>query len=157
MSDSRSHIIERILGKEGAGDPAHIHSHTSERQQSAQAFNLHVETRDGKQSEGFCWGRYGFYRWRDEEEQETLVVLFDQRAVEIIGHNLVVLVDEIREGQLNGIFELASGQSRLLEKDNPENEAIITSVRTYPEFDELFREIKGENDDVPTRQLKRAK
>jgi hypothetical protein len=156
VPDSRNHILERILGKEGADDSAHIHSHTSERQQTAQAFSLHVESRDGKRSEGFPWAFYGGYRWRDDGESETLVVLFGARAVEITGHNLVVLVDEIREGQLNGIFELANAQSHLLEKENPENEAIITSVRTYPDFEEVFKEIKGEQDEQPIRHARRA-
>ena len=38
-------------------------------------------------------------------------MIFGARAIEIEGHNLGVLVDEIREGQLNGIRELVSGQS----------------------------------------------
>jgi hypothetical protein len=67
--------------------------------------------------------------------------------VEIEGHNLKVLVEGIRDGQLNGIRELAAAQAALLRQANPDNEPIIDSVKCYPEFDELLKEIKGENDD----------
>jgi hypothetical protein len=75
------------------------------------------------------------------------VVVFGVRALEIEGHNLGVLVDEIREGQLNSIRELASGQKMLLEQGNPDNQPIVANVRSYPDFDEILREIKGEDDD----------
>ena len=84
-------------------------SFTSERQHTAQAFNLHVERRDGRRAEGFAWSHYAGYQWTDEGNHERLVVVFGMRAVEIEGQNLGVLVGEIREGQLNSIRELASG------------------------------------------------
>jgi hypothetical protein len=57
------------------------------------------------------------------------------------------LVDSIRDGQLNGIRELSGSQVALLRQANPDNEPIIESVKCYPEFDEILKEIKGENDD----------
>jgi hypothetical protein len=75
------------------------------------------------------------------------VVIFGERAVEIEGHNLGVLVNGIREGQLNGIRELATGQHMALRQSNPENEPIIARVKCYPEFEEILKEIRGENDD----------
>jgi hypothetical protein len=74
------------------------------------------------------------------------VVIFGTRAVEIEGHNLGALVAEIREGQLNGIKELTTAQATL-KQANAENEPIINSVKTYPDFAEILRDIKGEDDD----------
>ena len=111
MHETKSKFLDKILdgGKEADG----AKSFTSERQHTAQAFNLHIERRDGRKTEGFAWSHYAGYQWTDEGEQERLVVIFGMRAVEIEGHNLVVLVDEIREGQLNSVRELASGQAKL--------------------------------------------
>jgi hypothetical protein len=143
MPDTKSRFVERILdGKEPEGK-----SFTSERQLTAQAFNLHVERRDGRRAEGFAWSHYAGYQWTDEGSHERLVVVFGARAVEIEGHNLGVLVKEIRDGQLNSIRELASGQKMLLEQANPDSEPIISGVKSYPDFEEILREIKGEEDD----------
>jgi hypothetical protein len=128
---------------------------SKERQLSAQSFNLHVERRDGRRAEGFAWSHYVGYQWTDEGEHEKLVVIFGERAVEIEGHNLGILVTEIRDGQLNGIREMASGQARLLAHANADNEPVITAVRSYPDFDEILKEIKGENDDK-ARHARRA-
>jgi len=141
MPEGKGKFLERILEPEGRK------SFSSERQLAPQAFSLHVERRDGRQAEGFAWSHYMGYRWTDEGEHERLVVIFGERAVEIEGRNLGVLVSEIRDGQLNGIRELASRQRTLLESANPGNEPIIGSVRAYPDFEEILREIKGEDDD----------
>jgi hypothetical protein len=143
MPDTKSRFVERILD----GKEPEAKSFTSERQLTAQAFNLHVERRDGRRAEGFAWSHYAGYQWTDESSFERLVVVFGARAVEIEGQNLGVLVKEIRDGQLNSIRELASGQGKLLEQANPDNEPIISSVRSYPDFEEILREIKGEEDD----------
>lgn len=74
-------------------------------------------------------------------------MLFGERAVEIEGHNLGILIAEIREGQLNGIKELVSRQVTLFESANPENQPVIASVRSYPDFEEILSEIKGEDHD----------
>jgi hypothetical protein len=126
-------------------------SFTSERQHAAQAFNLHVERRDGRQKEGFAWAHYLGYQWTDEGSHERLVLMFGARAVEIDGHNLGVLVDEIREGKLNGIKELSGAQALSLQQANPDNQPIITSVRSYPDFDVLMRDLRGGEDDHETR------
>jgi hypothetical protein len=142
MPETKSRFLNRILDDK-ADDPK---AFTSERQQTAQAFNLHVERRDGRRSEGFAWSHYSGYRWTDEGERERLVVLFADRAVEIEGHNLGVLVAEIREGQLNSIRELATAQA-LLQEANASSDPVISGVKTYPDFDELFKEIKGKGED----------
>jgi len=67
-------------------------------------------------------------------------------AVEIEGHNLGVLVAEIREGQLNSIRELASGQAQLLQQGNPDNQPVIESVKSYPDFEEVLKQLKGEDE-----------
>ena len=70
--------------------------------------------------------------------------MFTGRAVEIEGHNLGVLVNEIREGQLNSIRELASAQAELM-RVNADSEPVIISVKTYPDFEELMKELKGDD------------
>jgi hypothetical protein len=142
MPEAKSKFLHKLLETPAEPDK----SFSKERQLSAQSFNLHVERRDGRRSEGFAWSHYVGYQWTDEGSHERLVVIFGERAVEIEGHNLAVLVNEIRDGQLNGIRELATGQNKLLQQGNPDNEPIIASVRSYPEFDEILKEIKGEDD-----------
>jgi hypothetical protein len=140
MPDARSRFLKEIIG-EGEAEPK---TFTSERQQTAQAFNLHVDRRDGRHSEGFAWSHYVGYQWTDEGDHETLVVLFGTRAVEIEGHNLSTLVNEIREGQLNGIKELVTAQAAL-KQANADTGAIISSIKTYPDFEDLLKEIKGDD------------
>jgi hypothetical protein len=142
MPETKSRFVERILDNK----PDDGKAFTSERQHTAQAFNLHVERRDGRHSEGFAWSHYVGYQWTDEGEKEKLVVVFGTRAIEIEGHNLGALVAEIREGQLNGIKELTTAQATL-KHANAENEPIINSVKSYPDFAEILRDIKGDDDD----------
>src|ERR1035441_9279955 len=148
MPETKSRFLNRIIDEKGADEAAPF---TKERQHTAQAFNLHVERKDGRRSEGFAWSHYQGYQWTDEGEKERLVVIFGMRAIEIEGHNLGVLVAEIREGQLNSIRELASGQAQLLEQGNPDNQPIITSVKSYPDFEEVLKGIKGEDEREPDR------
>lgn len=131
-------------------------SYGSERQLTSQAFNLHVEQKDGRRSEGFGWSHYVGYEWVDEGEQERLTVVFGSRAIEIEGTNLGVLVEDIREGKLNRIRELATARRKQLEDENPENEPIIKAVKVYPDFKEMLKEIKGEQDEHETRNSRRA-
>ena len=143
MHETKSRFVNRII-EEKAPETA---AYTKERQHTAQAFNLHVERKDGRRTEGFAWSHYSGYQWTDEGEHERLVVIFGSRAVEIEGHNLGVLVTEIREGQLNSIRELASRQATLLAHEKPEDGPIISSVKSYPDFEQILRDIKGEDDD----------
>jgi hypothetical protein len=145
MPEQRSKFVEKILDTRGAGSDGEK-SFTSERQHTAQAFNLHVERRDGRHSEGFAWSHYVGYRWTDEGSHEILIVVFGTRAVEIEGHNLGVLVADIREGQLNGIKELTSRQGQLLQHEGPDTGPVITAVKTYPDFEEIVKEIKGDDE-----------
>jgi hypothetical protein len=121
-------------------------SFTSERQHTAQAFNLHVERRDGRRSEGFAWSHYAGYEWTDLGDRERLVVVFGMRAIEIEGHNLGALIEQIREGKLNSVRELASARAALLEQANPDNQPVILSVKSYPDFDDILKAIKGEEE-----------
>lgn len=150
MPEARSRVVHRIL--EQSGDAAK--SYTKERQLSAQSFTLHVERRDGRSAEGFSWSHYVGHHWTQEDGREKLVMLFGQRAVEVEGQNLGALVEGIRDGQLNGIRELPGARVALLRQANPDNEPIIESVKCYPEFDEILKEIKGDNDDK-TRHARR--
>jgi hypothetical protein len=144
MPETKSRFLNRIIEEKGADEAAPF---TKERQHAAQAFNLHVERKDGRKTEGFAWSHYAGYQWTDEGERERLVVIFGSRAVEIEGHNLGVLVTEIREGQLNSIRELASRQAMLLEHEKPDGGPIISSVKSYPDFEQILKDIKGEEDD----------
>jgi hypothetical protein len=143
VPEARSKVVHRILEQTGEAG----RSYTKERQLSAQSFTLHVERRDGKSAEGFSWSHYVGHHWSKDEGRETLIMLFGQRAVEVEGQNLGALLESLRDGQLNGIRELSGSQAALLRQANPDNEPIIESVRCYPEFEEILKEIKGENDD----------
>src|ERR1035438_10286466 len=149
MPDTKQKSFAETLLKKtargGQGDDPEK-TFTSERQHTAQAFNLHVESKDGRRTEGFAWSHYVGYKWTDDGDHERLVVVFGMRAVEIEGHNLGVLVSEIREGQLNSIRELASGQAQLLQQGNPDNQPIITGVKTFPDFEEVLKDIKGDDE-----------
>jgi hypothetical protein len=145
MPEQKTDFAKRMLERKGLGDDAK--SFTSERQHTAQAFNLHVERRDGTEAEGVGWSHYFTYKWSDEGDYERLAIIFGARAIEIEGRNLGPLVDEIREGKLNGVKELISRQATLLEHDNPNNDPIISSARFYPDFEEILKDIKGEQDD----------
>src|ERR1022692_4774082 len=146
MPEQKSKFLGKILdGKGPSSDEGK--SFTKERQQTAQAFNLHVERRDGRRAEGFAWSHYVGYQWTDEGERERLIVVFGARAIEIEGHKLGILTTQIREGQLNGIRELVSRQATLLEQDNPDDQPVIMSVKSYPDFEDILKEIKGEDDD----------
>jgi hypothetical protein len=152
-----SKFLRRIIDADGDHPEDHDQSaFASERQHTAQAFNLHVERRDGRHSEGFAWSHYAGYEWKDEGSHECLTVVFGARAVEIQGTNLSGLVDEIREGKLNRIRELATARKMQLESDNPENEPVIASVKTFPDFEEVLMEIKGEKHEHQTRHARRA-
>jgi hypothetical protein len=160
VSDSHtsSKFLRRIL--EMQGDLPEDHEpmpSTAERQLTAQASTLLVEWLDGRRVEGFPWSQYGGCRWTDDGEHETLVILFGTRGfLEITGLNLRVLLPYIREVQLTGVRELPSSQRKQLEQMNPENLAIIARIRAYPDFEEVLKEIKGEQDEQPTRHARRA-
>jgi hypothetical protein len=47
-----------------------------------------------------------------------LIVVLGSRAVEIEGHRLGILTNQVREGQINGIQELVSRQAPLLETEH---------------------------------------
>jgi hypothetical protein len=156
MAEARSKFLNRIIETRDAAAEAEK-SFTAERQHAAQSFNLHVERRDGRRAEGFAWSHYTGYQWTDEGSHERLVVIFGTRAVEIEGHHLGALVTEIREGQLNSIRELASGKSQLLKQANPDNEPVISGVKSWPDFEEMLKQIKGEDERETrfTRKLER--
>ncbi len=145
MPEGKSKFLHKLLEPQ----EQETKSFSKERQLSAQAFSLHVERRDGRRAEGFAWSHYVGYQWTDDGANERLVVIFGERAVEIEGHNLGVLVAEIRDGQLNGVRELVSSQSALLQQSNPDNDPIIVSVKSYPDMEEILKQIKGEEDDKP--------
>lgn len=145
MPEAQSRFLKKIIaGKDTAEEQK---AFTSERQHTAQAFTLHVEWKDGRRAEGFAWAHYLGYRWSDNGDAERLLLIFGERAIEIEGHNLAELVTEIRDGQLNSIREMPSSRQMVLGASNPENEPIIMAIHSYPDVEEIFREIKGEDND----------
>ena len=126
-----------------------------ERQHTAQAFTLHVEWKDGRHTEGFAWAHYTGYQWLDDSASEKLVLIFGPRALEIEGHNLGVLVEEIREGKLNRVRETSSSKSILLKHSGEPDEPIISAIHSYPKIEEILKEIKGEDDDDKGRHARR--
>jgi hypothetical protein len=139
----RSKVLRRILEEDGDHSEDHEHYHTSEWQHAAQAFNLHVERRDGLHSENFPWMDYSGCQWKDEGSHETLVILFRSRAVEIEGYNLKALEDEVRSGQLNSVKEMITAQASA-KQANADSDPIIREIRMYPDFEEILKDIKGE-------------
>jgi|HubBroStandDraft_4_1064222.scaffolds.fasta_scaffold877054_1 hypothetical protein len=118
-----------------------------ERQHAAQAFGLRVKFKDGRHTQGFAWSHYAGYEWADEGDQEKLTLLFGARALTIEGFNLSVLIRSIDEGQLKGIKELNHAQAEVMRIENSENEPIIIRVVSDPPFQEIVKEIKGEEED----------
>jgi hypothetical protein len=140
MAETKALFARKIIeGREPEGK-----SFTSERQLAAQAFNLHVDFRGGRHAEGVGWSHYFTYRWLDKGDHESLDIIFSGRAIEIEGHNLGILVREIREGQLNGVLEMVSAEAEL-KRVEADDGPIIRSVKISPDFDELLKEIKGDD------------
>jgi hypothetical protein len=156
MPEPQSRFLKEIIRPTDGigGEPK---GYTSERQHTAQAFTLHVDWVDGRRSEGFAWAHYSGYCWLDNSDTEKIILLFGPRALEIEGHNLGVLVAEIRDGQLNSIREMPTVQQKLLGQSNEENQPIISAVRAYPGIEEILKQIKGDDDDQTrhTRRLER--
>ncbi len=155
MHEQRSKTLEKIFAEKGPAAETEK-SFTSERQPSAQSFSLHLDFRDGRASEGVAWSQFGRYRWADLGEHERLRIVFGPMcAIEILGHNLGALVAEIREGQLNGIREMVTGQMRLALSEG-DSTPIILSVKAYPDFDQLFEAIQEEGKEAhETRHARR--
>ena len=142
MPDAQSRFLQKLLNEKG-DLPEDQPPYTSERQLAAQAFSFHVEKRDGRHSEAFPWAHYAGCLWKDEGSHERLVILFGSRAVEIEGHNLKVLENEVRSGQLNGVREMVTAQAAA-KTANADADPVIREVRMYPDFEEILKEIKGE-------------
>lgn len=120
---------------------------TKERQHTAQAFTLQIEWKDGRRAEGFAWGHYSGYRWADNGDQERLALFFGECAIEVEGHNLGVLVEQIREGRLLSIREMPSSKQMLLSHSGEAEEPVISVIRSFPDVEEMLREMKEEGDD----------
>lgn len=63
----------------------------------------------------------------------------------------------IRDGQLNSVRELATVQQKLLRQSNKENQPVISAVKSYPDNEEILKEINGEENDKTgfTRRINR--
>lgn len=156
MPEAKSQFLSKIIEGKGPDTEEHTAAYTKERQHTAQAFALHVDYRDGLSSEGVAWSHFGRYHWRDLGTHESLRIIFGGMCgMEITGHNLQLLLTDVRSGQLNGIKEMLSGQV-MLAKPESVNNALITSVKAYPNFDALFEEIKQEGQEEELETLEDA-
>lgn len=131
--------LERILGRD-----EDTKSFASERQLTAQAFALHLDFKDGRESENVSWSHFRRARWRDDGDIERLFVLFAEDILVIEGFNLKPLEDEVRECKLNRISEM-SPQEAALKRASGATEPIISTISLYPDLEEILMEIKGEN------------
>lgn len=146
MPEEKSQFLKKLL-KDGEAQETGRLAFTNERQVTAQAFDLQVEGRDGRWSEGFPWHHYSGRRWTDEGSHERLVILFTGRSVEILGYNLKPLLEHLREGRLTGLSETLTPQVELALLAGS-RETVITSVKTFPDFEEVLNEIKGDDGDA---------
>ncbi len=141
---AESQFLRKLLNDRSDQPEDYPESFTTERQITGQPINLQVEKRDGKEAEGLPWLHYAGDRWSIEGDHERLVILFGERAVEIEGHNLRLLQSKICQGQLTGVRETLSAQAALSRQDDEEG-PILTSIRIHPDFEEILKEIKGED------------
>jgi hypothetical protein len=139
-------FAEKLLRKAGQGERLNPEEDARTKERQANAFGLGVRFKDGRSSEGFSWADYRGCRWEDLGDKERVTVIFGARVVTVEGYNLDVLVRDIEHGQLSVIREHSGRQVMQLRNENPDNEPIIESIETAPCFEELVREIKGEEE-----------
>lgn len=111
------------------------------------AFGLTVKYKDGRKEEGFSWADYRGHEWRDEDGKECIETIFGPRVLSVKGFNLSGVLWDIEHGECRVIVELTSRRVTELCHNNPENLAIVESVQVSPSFQEIIREIKGDDDD----------
>jgi len=138
---AKSKTLARILDRD-----EDVRSHTSERQHAAQAFALHLEYKDGRASENIPWMRFVRANLTDYSDCERLTVLFDNCVVEVDGHNLKAIEEDLRECRLKEIVELLSQQVKLKRAEGAA-EPLVSAIRCYPEIDIAVSQMKGEDDD----------
>jgi hypothetical protein len=112
-----------------------------------QAFSIRADFRDGRRKRALAWSHFTDYQWKDHGDHEELEIIFGDRILTIKGHNLMVLGRQIDEGKLKSFEEELTARITQAQGHPPDNEALVTSVEIYPEFDELLKEIRGESDD----------
>jgi hypothetical protein len=144
MPDKQKSFAETLLKNTARADPEdQKKTYTSEH--TAQAQNLQVEYKTGRLVDVFTWPMFRRARWTDEGEHERLTIVFADGLIEIEGHNLRVLLDQINEGKLKGVKEQISSQVTLMQA-NAAEEPVIRAVRSYPDFEEVLQEVKGDGD-----------
>jgi hypothetical protein len=143
MPDQKE-FLRKIIGNDESGKQGRKR-HTSAGA-GGQAFSLRADFKDGRKKRGTAWSHFSDYEWTDEGDRERLIVIFGTRILTIEGFNLLALVREIDEGKLKTFEELASAEARELQF-NPDEEAVVVSVDVFPKFEDIVREIKGEDDE----------
>lgn len=84
-------------------------------------------------------------------------MLFGEKILTVQGHNLKVLYRLIDEGKLKSFEEELNARVIQLRDNPPENEALVTSIEIYPDFEQLKQQIRGEDNDQArfTRRINR--
>jgi len=151
MPDSeirRANVLSTILGDQKGGKG---HSSVGP---GEQAFSLRADFRGGRRKRGTAMSHYSDYQWDDLGDRERLEIIFGERIITIEGHNLQVLSRLIDKGKLESFEEELTARIVQLRSNPPDNEALVTSIEIYPDFEELKRQIKGE-ENVQTRFTRR--
>src|ERR1700730_17055845 len=101
------------------------------------AFGLTVKYKDGLREEGFSWADYRGHEWRDENGKECLEIIFGARVLTVEGFQLSGVLWDVEHGECRIIPELTSRRVTELCHSNPENVAIVESVRIAPSFQDI--------------------
>jgi len=152
MPEARSKFLEKIIPEASkAGRRRYTTCGPGE-----QAFSLRTDYKTGRKKRSIAWSHFSDYEWEDLGDRERLTVIFGDRILTIEGYKLDVLIREIDAGKLKTFEELTTPEVQTLLND-PDEDAVVTSVDIYPSVAEIVREIKGENDDhgKHTRSLNR--
>lgn len=146
MRDTKARSFAETLLRDQRDVPANDDASDRERQLGAQAFTLRVKYSDNRRIEGFPWAHYTGYQWSDDADaKERLTLMFGARAIVIEGYRLRNLLREIDDGRRRHLVELGETEARLAAQKPEENDAVIASVKSFPDFEEMLKEIKGEN------------
>ena len=161
MLDQREKgFAARLLADVDTQDSAKGPSH--ERSLGAEATNLRIWYKTGRQAPGLPWSSYVTDEWDDGDDAEKLTLVFASRYVIIFGHHLLSLVRQIDEGRLKSITEVDGLRAQQMMAENAsireesKKTAVVTRVEVGPAIETLVTALKGEEDNE-TGYVRRVK
>jgi hypothetical protein len=123
---------------------------TLERQETAQAFNLRIWFRNGRQAQALHWSHYLGDEYRDDGgEWESLTLLFGDRVVRIRGEHFKRLLDGLDDGKLRILQEQDGNEVKAIRAHNldkrlaSDKETIIAEIEVLPPFETLAAALEG--------------